>query len=111
MTGTPPGKAVIAMRRVHALLAVAALLGFVLGCTSPVTMEAKTPPVCPKCKAQMVRHRFSRGGIPGHTHVKYICPSCCTEWTGPGAADNGFLCPRCGCGLKECPGCMAKPKS
>jgi len=87
------------------------MLSTIVGCTCPAMRETKALPMCPRCRVQMVRHRFGRSGVPGHVHTKYVCPSCRAEWTGPAADEEGCICPKCGCGLKECPACAAKGKS
>ncbi len=47
------------------------------------------------------------GSRAGHTHVRYVCPSCGKEWKSApdGAAQEVLVCPKLGCAPKECPSC------
>jgi hypothetical protein len=89
----------------RAMLLMAAMI---IGCASPGVKPGAALPYCPKCKVRVARHRFLRASSrEGHTHVRYICPSCGKEWSAApdGTVRDTLVCPKCGCALKECPAC------
>lgn len=90
---------------------VSVLMTMIVGATVMASMGmsgSRAAPYCPKCKTEVVRHRFSRASSrAGHTHLRYVCPSCGKEWKAApdGTAHEVMACPKCGCALKECPSC------
>lgn len=81
-----------------------------LGESSAMGLRAAGSLRCAKCGTQLVRHRFLRpSDREGHTHMRYLCPSCREGWTGP-AEGEVMRCPKCGHMVMECPDCLRKIK-
>ncbi|MCX6339973.1 MAG: hypothetical protein NTX71_08645 [Candidatus Aureabacteria bacterium] len=96
------------MRKLSLVYVLLAMIIAATGCASPGAKTGTAMPYCPKCKVRVARHRFLRASSrEGHTHVRYLCPSCGKEWSAApdGTVRDTLVCPKCGCALKECPAC------